>query len=184
MNTQIVERKQPAATRPVRHVGRFPSLHSGGTILLISDDRQLHDNLRSVANSLGQLVVRAEDPLGAGAVLQATRPVSVLLDLDLPKAAAWETADQLLQEPSCPPLLLLTGRTGQFDMQTALRAGVLISKNETPARLLAAIQEALKLSEINQAERNAIQRVLIRWLKPLAWSILNTPAQRFWGINE
>ena len=63
------------------------------TILLITEDRQLHENLRELANTRGDLVIRAKGPIGSLAILQVVRPVVVLLDLDLPRQAAWETAD-------------------------------------------------------------------------------------------
>jgi hypothetical protein len=59
-----------------------------------------------------------------------------------------------------------------------------VSKNETPHRLLEIIEKALEMPEDNQTERTAIQRVLIRWLRPLAWEEATTPAYRFWRINE
>ena len=163
---------------------RFNSGGAARTILLISEDRELHENLRCLANALGYLVVRAKGAVGSVAILQATRPAAVLLDLDLPGQAAWETAEALLQYQHCPAVILLTGRTEQFDVRTAIRAGSLVDKNEPPARLLEVVAEALELPNVNQAERNAIQRVLIRWLKPSSWVEATAPAYRFWGINE
>ena len=108
----------------------------------------------------------------------------VLLDLDLPSQAAWEAADWLLQEQNCPPLILLTARSGQFDPSTAIRAGSLVDKTIGPSRLLEVVDETLGVPCSAQAERNAIQRVVIQWLKPCGWSIPVTPAYRFWPLNE
>ena len=152
--------------------------------MFVSTDRQLHESLRTLANTIGQMVVRAEYALGTVAILRATRPVVVLLDLDLPNEAAWEVADFLLKEPSCPPVILLTARTEQFDARTAIRAGPLVSKGESACRLLEIVQEALEKQTINQAERNAIQRVHLHQLRRTNWVEETTPAYRFWGINE
>ena len=154
------------------------------TILLMSNDRGFHQNLRSRANRLGLLVVRAERAVGTLSILQATKPEAVLLDLDLPDEAAWRIAELVLNEPCCPAVILLTGRTAQFDMRTAIRAGSLVSKSESPERVLHMIEENFEVPEANRAERNAIQRVLIRWLRPSGWEGPTTPAFRFWGINE
>jgi hypothetical protein len=108
----------------------------------------------------------------------------VLLDLDLSGQVAWKVAESILGEPDCPPLLLLTARRDQFDFETAIMAGALIDKSEEPSRLLAVVDQTLSLPESTRAERNAIQRVLIRWLKPTDWPLPLTPAYRFWGINE
>ena len=91
------------------------------TILLMSNDTRFHAILRSFANTLGLLVVRAEPKAGTVAILQATKPVAVLLDLDLPRQAAWEAAELLLNELSCPEVILLAGRTERFELRTALQ---------------------------------------------------------------
>jgi len=154
------------------------------TILLISNDREFHQNLRTRANALGLLVVRAERAVGTLPILQATKPQAVLLDLDLPDEAAWQIAELVLSESCCPEVILLTGRTAQFDMRTAIRAGSLVSKTESAERVLELIVQRLELPEANHVERNAIQRVLIGWLRPSGWEGPMTPSFRFWGINE
>lgn len=185
MKTQFAETGSRESESPMRAIGRFPELLAGvRTILLISADKQLHQNLRALANTLGLMVVRAERAVGIVFILQATRPVAVLLDLDLPNQAAWETAELLLNEPGCPAVILLTARTAQFDMWTAMRAGSLVSKSEPPGRLLEIVEKALELPEVNRTERNAIQQVLIRRLRPSEWAESATPSYRFWGINE
>ena len=181
MKPNLIEMQRPWVRKSVAVSPRKPD--AARTILLVSEDRQLHENLRSLANTLGHLVVMTKGPVGSVAVLRATRPEAVLLDLDLPRQAAWATADALLQCESCPPLILLTGKTQQFDAETAIRAGSLVDKSEPPSRILAAVAETMELSRVNQAQRNAIQRVLIRWLKPFTWEPAD-PAHRFWGINE
>ena len=154
------------------------------TILLITNDKTYHENLRSLANAIGLFVVKATRMSGTIAILQATKPAAVVLDLDLPEEAAWRMADTVLNEPGCPAVILLSGRTAQFDMRTAIRAGSLMSKNESPGRLLGVIQERLQRPEANPVEWNAIQRVLIRWLRPSGWAERSGGAHRFWGINE
>jgi DNA-binding response OmpR family regulator len=156
----------------------------GSTILLISTDTRLYQTLRSLANTVGRMIVRLECPASALPILQAVRPGAVLLDLDLPEDAAWETAEALLHDQTCPPVILLTARSEQFDMRTAIRAGSIIAKSESPSRLLEIVDETLTMQGSAHAERNAIQRILIRWLKPCSWSAPVTPAHRFWGINE
>jgi DNA-binding response OmpR family regulator len=187
MKTRFAESGTHQKQRSIGSIDPCFCSHPGSrTILFISDDRQMHENLRSLANTMGQVVVRTEGAAGAVAILLATRPVAVLLDLDLPNEAAWEIAELLLKEPSCPPVILLTGRTSQFDMRTAVRAGSLVSKRTSPSQVLEIIDEALQMPQVNQAERNSIQRVLIRWLRPSRWteSITPCPSSRFWGINE
>jgi CheY-like chemotaxis protein len=164
--------------------GGSPPQTTGPAILLVSDDTALGENLRRAAAQVRRSVVQAD---GLGEALRAVRSAhlaAVLLDLDLPSQGAWEIADGLLQEASCPPLILVTGRRDQFDVSTAIRAGSLVDKSASLARLLEVVEQAVALPGSNLAERNAIQRVVIRWLRPCAWSVPVTPAQSFWGINE
>ena len=155
-----------------------------GRILLVSDDADLGESLRRAAEQKGRAVLRVDKTADALQRVRSEQPAVVLLDLDLPSQAAWEAADWLLQEQNCPPLILLTARSDQFDLSTAIRAGSLLDKTFGPSRLLEVVDETLRVPCSAQAERNAIQRVVIRWLKPCAWSGPVTPAYRFWGINE
>ncbi len=132
----------------------------------------------------GEPLVQVDGVTDALRKMRAGQSAAVLLDLDLPSRAAWEAADSLLQEPNCPPLILLTARSDQFDMSTAIRAGTLVDKTTDPSRVLEAVGQTLAGPSSAQVERNAIQRVMIRWLRPSSWSVPVTPAHRFWGINE
>ena len=167
--------------------GGFHGLHSlheeRRTILLISNDSGLHEHLRSLANAAGLMVVKVDRGAGTVEVLRVVRPGAVLLDLDLPHGLAWKAADMLLNEPDCPAVILLTGRSGHLAMQSAMRAGLLVSKGDSPDRLLQIIKEALEMPGPDQARRNGIRRELIRWLRPPAWEA-ESGSYRFWGINE
>jgi DNA-binding response OmpR family regulator len=153
-------------------------------ILLVSDDTAVAENLRRAAGQAGRSVMQAAGLGEALREVHAAHPAAVVLDLDLPGQGAWEIADGLLQETGCPPLILLTGRRDQFDVSTAIRAGSLVDKAANPAGLLEVVEQAVALPDSNLAERNAIQRVVIRWLRPCAWSVPVAPAQSFWRINE
>ena len=169
---------------PSRACGSGPAPGPKQLILLISDDAVVAENLRRAAEQTGRSVVRAA---GLGETLRTAhmmQPVAVVLDLDLPSQGAWEIADSLLQEAGCPPLILLTGRRDQFDVSTAIRAGSLVDKSASLAKVLEAVDQALALPDANRGERNAIQRIMIQWLRPCAWSVPVTPTYRYWGLNE
>lgn len=153
------------------------------TILFITNDKQLHEKLMMLANATGQMVVRAEHA-GVRVVMQATHSVAVLLDLDLPHAIAWETAELILREPDCPPLILLTRRRAEFELQTPALRGSLLSKSESPSHVLEIVRETVEMPEANQAERNAVQRAVIRSLRASQAAAPTAPTYRFWGINE
>jgi DNA-binding response OmpR family regulator len=153
-------------------------------ILLVSDDASLGENLKCAAAQTGRAVVQVDGTVNALRKMRAGQSAIVLLDLDLPSQVAWEAADCLLQEESCPPLLLLTARSDQFDLGTAIRAGSLIDKTTSPSRLLELVDQTLAGPCSAQAERNAIQRVMIRWLRPCGWSVPVTSSHRFTEMNE
>jgi DNA-binding response OmpR family regulator len=173
-----------AARRPDRARGGAPPPQAKQVILLVSDDTAVAENLRRAAEQTGRSVVRAGDLDETLRTVRMTQPAAVVLDLDLPSSGAWDIADRLLQEAACPPVVLLTGRRGQFDVGTAIRAGSLVDKSACVTSLLEVVDQALALPAANRAERNAIQRIVIQWLRPCAWAVPVTPAQRFWGINE
>jgi DNA-binding response OmpR family regulator len=130
------------------------------------------------------LVVRFEGTAGAVSVLRVVRPTAVLLDLDLPGQTAWQVAESLLAERTCPPVILFTASRHQFDVKTAIRAGCLVDRSAGPPRLLEAATEALAMSESARVQRNAVQKVLIRWLKPCYWPLPFTSVDRYYVTKE
>jgi CheY-like chemotaxis protein len=153
-------------------------------ILLVSTDSELAGRLRHLAEGTDRTVVQAGGLAAALEAVHSAALAAVLLDLDMAAQGAWEIADALVQEPGCPALVLLTNQPDHFDTSAAIRAGALVDKSGSPAALLEAVDEAVALPEVNRAERNAIQRVVIRWLKPCEWSIPVRPSYRDWGLNE
>jgi DNA-binding NtrC family response regulator len=185
MKTRFKEKRRRANEFSAAGFARFHSLEAASkTILLVSNDSGLHENLRAPANEAGLMVVKAEPTAGTAELLQVIRPSAVLLDLDLPDEAAWNTADSLLNKPNCPAVILLTGRTGHLAMEGAIRAGLLVGKGDSPDRLLQIIEEAMEMLRPDQTQRNALRRELIRWLRPPVWQTESGSAFRFWGINE
>jgi CheY-like chemotaxis protein len=190
MNTN--HRAEAVGGRPHGHDAR-PSHVAGerqangrntNLLLLISDDAMLGKTLRDTAEQMGLLLAQSTASGAAPWQLRALRPGAVLLDLDLPSETAWDTADRLLELEICPPLILVTARREQFDARTAFGAGTMVDKSAEPVRLLLLAAKASAQSGFGQVERNSIQRIFIRWLRPCGWSVPVTPAYRFWGLNE
>jgi len=151
-------------------------------LLLISDDVTWGNDLRDTAAQMGLLFVHSTAASVVVWQLRALRPGAVLLDLDVPSEAAWKTADRLLELESCPPLILVTARTNQFDPGIAARAGTFVDKSAGPSCLLRLAAQVSAQSGF-EGKQNSIQRILIRWLRPCGWSVPVTPAYRFWAPN-
>jgi CheY-like chemotaxis protein len=160
-----------------------PAVTERRPLLLLSEDEVLCWNLLMAASQVGRKLVRGH-PANGPQTLRIVKPDLVLLDLDLPEEAAWETADALLEHEDCPPLILLTSRGKQSDFDTAIQAGCLIEKNAAPAKVLQLVELRLRSTTAAQREQNAMLRLVIRWLKPCSWSVQVVPLNRFWGINE
>ena len=149
-------------------------------LLLMSEDEMFCWKLLKAASQVGRRLVRGHPTADAPQTLRIVNPEVVLLDLDLYEEMVWAAADALLQNGNCPPVILLTSHGKQSDFDTAIQAGCLIEKAIEPMRLLAIVEQKLMSTKADRREQTVIQRLVIRWLKPVQVASL----KRFWGINE
>ena len=153
-------------------------------ILLVTQDTKLEHGLRTAAKTAGHTIIRVESLTDALRTVRANCTGVALLDVDMAAETGWDAADGLMQTPKCPPVVLITGRTEQFDMRMAIDGGVLLDKTSEPGSILQAVNNILEAPRSTLEERNAIQRVMIRWLRPLHWLTWPIATHRHWGINE
>ncbi len=140
--------------------GEWPAAAAGKpVILLVSDDVRVGESLLRAVEQAGRMVVKAKGLEKALEEVHRAQPA----------------------EAGCPPVILLTGRRGQFGPSTASRAGPLADKSDCLEKLLEAVEQTLALPALNLAERNSIQRIVIRWLRPCEWSVPVTPGYQHWG---
>jgi ActR/RegA family two-component response regulator len=151
--------------------------------LSIGDDVAFDRRLRMAAVERGQIIIRVDSLDAALRTLEADCCGATLLDLDLAGRIPWETADGLLQDSKCPPVILLTGRGGQLNIGMAIQAGSIFEKSSNAGRILDIVDDILEAPLSVRRERNVTQRRIIRWLSPCN-SPVSAPAHRFWGINE
>jgi CheY-like chemotaxis protein len=154
------------------------------SLLLVSSDVFLGVRLGSTADFAGMAFLQINDSANAIRLAAQERPAVVFLDLDLPALAGWEATEQFLAEEKCPPLILLTGRTGQFDLDTAIHAGAIMDKSSGLSRLLEMVNGVLGQPDAERVDRQARQRLLVRWLRPYRWAASDKPSVGNWGINE
>jgi CheY-like chemotaxis protein len=151
-----------------------------GPLLLLSEDEMFCWRLLMAASQMGRRLVRGHATADAAQTLRIVKPEVVLLDLDLHEEMAWAAADALLQDENCLPVILLTSHGNQSDFDSAIQAGCLIEKTIEPMSLLAVVEQKLTSTKADRREQTVIQRLVIRWLKPVQVARLN----RYWGINE
>lgn len=153
-------------------------------ILLVSDDIEFDKRLRMTALVRGQIIIRVDSIDAALRTVHTDCCGAVLLDLDLAAKIPWESADGILQDSQCPPVLLLSGRSEQFDVRMAIQAGSIFEKCVEVDRILNMARLIVEAPPGVQAERNMTQRGIIRWLNPYGALVPRPSVLRFWGLNE
>jgi CheY-like chemotaxis protein len=154
-----------------------------GVLLWMSDDVEWHWRLLTAAEAADWTLMRVAEAAETFRSLRVNRPAAVLLDLDISTGAAWETAERLLQEANCPPIILLTGRTKQPDLRLAVGCGSIVDKVTEPDGILRLAEQLLAAPRAIRAERTALQRLSILRLNPFNRPV-SMPAYRDFGINE
>ena len=154
------------------------------TVLLVSDDARLDTVLGGMAGAANVATQRVSDAAVAFCLATQERPAILFVDLDLPALEGWEIAGRFLKDVNGPPLILLTGRPGQFDMEVAIRTGMVLDKANAPGRWREKMNRVLSEPKADQEHNRAGQRLLLRLLHPFDWIAPGVPPNRHWGINE
>ena len=160
------------------------TVRSKKTLLLVSDDARLGVRASETADLAELAFQQIDNTANALRLAAQDHPAVVLLDLDLPASAAWEATERFLEEENSPPLVLMTGRTGHFELGMAVCAGMILDKSIGPNQLLEQVHGLLTKSDMDQERDRACQRLLVRWLRPCEWTVPVSPDYRHWGINE
>ena len=94
-------------------------------ILVVDDDADSLEIVRTYLESRGYRVTTAADGKEALAILEDARPDLVLLDVMMPGIDGWEVARTIKDHPefSATRVVMLTARSDFTDKQRGLRAG-------------------------------------------------------------
>jgi DNA-binding response OmpR family regulator len=150
----------------------------------VSNDLEFDKSLRHAALQRGQLVIRVESIQAALRIIDAECSGVILLDLDFVGKSAWELAGGLLQDPKCPPVILLTGQGQQYDLRMAVMAGSIFEKAGDADRILNIVSELLESPPLKPTRRSIIRHGIFSGFTPSHEPAPLIPARRFWGINE
>lgn len=153
-------------------------------ILSVSDDLDFDKGLRIAALQRGQIVIRVESVEAALRIVETECSGVILLDLDFVGKAAWELAGSLLQDPQCPPVILLTGQGEQSDLRMSVFVGSIFQKSDDAEDILNIVRNVLEMSFVEKARRSTAQRGIFRELVSGREPAPLIPTRRFWGINE
>src|SRR5215217_9324534 len=116
------------------------------TILLVDDDRELVDGLRSLLEKQGYRVIQANDGHQAKTVIYNQRPDLVILDMMMPRMGGYPVLEHFKDKPDAPPIIMITANEGSRHKAYAEYLGVIdyIRKPFAMERLLEAVERGLK----------------------------------------
>lgn len=154
------------------------------TLLLVSDDANLGVRVSAAADLAKLAFQQANDAANALRLTARDYPAIVLLDLDMPASAGWNATERFLADDNGPPLGLMTGRTGHFDLGMAICAGMVLDKSIVQRRLLEQVHVLLERSGQDQERYLACLRLLVHWLRTYELAAPTSSEHRHWGINE
>ncbi len=102
-----------------------PGLMAETTILIVDDDPDSLDIVRTFLESKGYVVTTANNGKEGLARLEEVHPALVLLDVMMPGMDGWEVARVIKNHPDFgnTRVVMLTARSGFSDKQEGLRAG-------------------------------------------------------------
>jgi len=82
-------------------------------ILLVDDDVELNDGLRTVLENQGYRVVQAFDGAQAKEIATARRPDLMILDMMMPRMGGYPLLEHFHKAPEAPPIIMITAKEGE-----------------------------------------------------------------------
>lgn len=114
-------------------------------ILLVDDDRELNDGLRSLLEKRGHRVVQAFDGVEAKALVSRQPPNLMILDMMMPRLGGYPVLEYLREKPQAPPVIMITAKEGTQHQVYAEYLGVVdyLQKPFAIDRFLESVDNAL-----------------------------------------
>jgi DNA-binding response OmpR family regulator len=115
------------------------------TILVVDDDYELSDGLRSVLEKQGYRVLQARDGNQGKQLIYQQRPDLVILDMMMPKMGGYPVLEHFRGKSDAPPIIMITANEGSRHKAYAEYLGVVdyIRKPFAMERLLEAVEKGL-----------------------------------------
>ncbi len=89
------------------------------TVLVVDDEPKIRTSLRGILAEEGLRVLEAEDGRAALETVRRERPQLVILDIWMPEMDGLELLEKLQEEPSAPPVIMISGHG---NIETAVKA--------------------------------------------------------------
>jgi DNA-binding response OmpR family regulator len=115
------------------------------TILVVDDDRELVDALRSMLERQGYRVIQAHDGHQAKQAVYNQRPDLMILDMMMPRMGGYPVLEHFKDKSDAPPIIMVTANEGSRHKVYAEYLGVIdyLRKPFAMERLLETVQKAL-----------------------------------------
>src|SRR5262249_27917676 len=115
------------------------------TILIVDDDYELSDGLRTVLERQGFRVFQARDGQQGKQLIYQPRPDLVILDMMMPRMGGYPVLEHFRDKTDAPPIIMITANEGSRHKAYAEYLGVVdyIRKPFAMERLLEAVQRGL-----------------------------------------
>ena len=116
------------------------------TILIVDDDRELVEALRTMLERHGYRVMQAHDGHQGKQAIYNQRPDLVILDMMMPRMGGYPVLEHFRDKPDAPPIIMITANEGSRHKAYAEYLGVIdyIRKPFAMERLLETVNKALK----------------------------------------
>ena len=118
-------------------------------ILVVDDDRELVDAMRTVLERQGFKVIQAHDGHQGKQAIYNQRPDLVILDMMMPRMGGYPVLEHFKDKPDAPPIIMVTANEGSRHKAYAEYLGVVdyIRKPFAIERLLDTVQKVLPAGE-------------------------------------
>ena len=115
------------------------------TILIVDDDYELSDGLRTVLEKQGHRVIQARDGQQGKNLVYQQRPDLVILDMMMPRMGGYPVLEHFRDKSDAPPIIMITANEGSRHKAYAEYLGVVdyIRKPFAMERLLEAVEKGL-----------------------------------------
>src|SRR6516225_2900433 len=115
------------------------------TILVVDDDMELSDGLRTVLERQGYRVIQARDGQQGKQAVYNHRPDLVILDMMMPRMGGYPVLEHFRDKNDAPPIIMITANEGSRHKAYAEYLGVIdyIRKPFAMERLLESVEKGL-----------------------------------------
>jgi DNA-binding response OmpR family regulator len=114
-------------------------------ILIVDDDRELVDAVRTMLERQGYKVIQAHDGHQGKQAIYNQRPDLVILDMMMPRMGGYPVLEHFKDKPDAPPIIMVTANEGSRHKVYAEYLGVIdyLRKPFAMERLLETVNKAL-----------------------------------------